>query len=220
MTAIIQTSPRTVSVFGDSYSSGHIEKALGAAYSPLSSIGAGSAGDFIVLEGRSFGGMAAADLVNNTGPWRDNLQMGGTFAFCAPHDVAQYQVFRYGVNEAVRRDANGVFIHSMASFEANLHTLVNASRAAGRVPILCTPPTLPVLDIMTAECVLRLAEVTVRIRAVASAKTVPLVEQRNWHFTVAQMLDAYHPIALKMHQLNVDLGIKLRPIVLGASTWQ
>ena len=133
MTAQIQTTPKTVSVLGDSYSSGAIDKAMGAAYSPLSSIGAGSAGEFIVLEGRSFGGMAAADLVNNTGPWLNDLQMGGTFAFCAPYDVARYQVFRYGINEAVRRNADDTYTHCMPTFEANLRSLVDA--LAGVVPL-------------------------------------------------------------------------------------
>ncbi len=218
MTANIQVSPKTVSVLGDSYSSGAIDKAMGAAYSPLSSIGAGSAGDFIVLEGRSWGGMAAADAVNNTGPWLNDLQMGGTFAFCAPYDVARYQVFRYGINEAVRRNADGTFIHSMVDFEANLRCLVDASRAAGRIPILCTPPVLPVNGIMTSECVARLTDATARIRAVATSKSVPLVDQRNWCFTVAQMVDPYHPVPSKMHALNMDLGAKLRQIIgsLGA----
>lgn len=213
MTAQIQTSPKTVSVLGDSYSSGSIDKALGAAYSPLSSIGAGSAGDFIVLEGRSWGGMSAADAVNNTGPWLNDLQMGGTFAFCAPYDVARYQVFRYGINEAVRRNADGAFTHCMHCFEANLRTMVNASRAAGRIPILCTPPVLPVNGIMTSECVTRLADATARIRAVASSMGVPLVDQSNWCFTVAQMVDPYHPVPAKMHALNMDLGAKLRQVV-------
>lgn len=218
MTAQIQTTPKTVSVLGDSYSSGHIDKALGAAYSPLSSIGAGSAGDFIVLEGRSWGGMSAADAVNNTGPWLNDLQMGGTFAFCAPYDVARYQVFRYGINEAVRRNADGGFTHCMYCFEVNLRALVDASRAAGRIPILCTPPVLPVNGIMTSECVARLTDATARIRAVATSKSVPLVDQRNWCFTVAQMVDPYHPVPAQMHALNMDLGAKLRQIIgsLGA----
>ena len=215
MTAQIQTSPKTVSVLGDSYSSGAIDKALGAAYSPLSSIGAGSAGDFIVLEGRSWGGMAAADLVNNTGPWLNDLQMGGTFAFCAPYDVARYQVFRYGINEAVRRNPDGAFTHCMVAFEANLRALVDASRAAGRLPILCTPPTLPVNGIMTPQCVARLADATQRIRAVANTKAVPLIDQSNWRFSVAQMVDPYHPTPTQMHLLNVSLGASLRPLVGG-----
>lgn len=218
MTANIQVNPKTVSVLGDSYSSGAIDKALGAAYSPLSSIGAGSAGDFIVLEGRSWGGMSAADAVNNTGPWLNDLQMGGTFEFCAPYDVARYQVFRYGINEAVRRNDSGAFIHTMAGFEANLRTLVAASRAAGRIPILCTPPVLPVNGIMTSECVSRLAEATARIRIVACTECVPLVDQTNWHFLVGQMVDPYHPWPAQMHALNMDLGAKLRQIIgsLGA----
>ena len=215
MTAQIQTSPKTVSVLGDSYSSGAIDKALGAAYSPLSSIGAGSAGDFIVLEGRSWGGMSAADAVNNTGPWLNDLQMGGTFAFCAPYDVARYQVFRYGINEAVRRNPDGAFTHCMAAFEANLRALVDASRAAGRLPILCTPPTLPVNGIMTPQCVARLADATQRIRAVANTKAVPLIDQSNWRFSVAQMVDPYHPTPTQMHLLNVSLGASLRPLVGG-----
>ena len=215
MTAQIQTSPKTVSIFGDSYSSGAIDKALGAAYSPLSSIGAGSAGDFIVLEGRSWGGMSAADAVNNTGPWLNDLQMGGTFAFCAPYDVARYQVFRYGINEAVRRNPDGAFTHCMVAFEANLRALVDASRAAARVPILCTPPMLPVNGIMTMECVNRLADATARIRAVASSRRVPLVDQSNWRFSVAQMVDPYHPTPTQMHLLNVSLGASLRPLVGG-----
>ena len=215
MTAQIQTTPKTVSVLGDSYSSGSIDKALGAAYSPLSSIGAGSAGDFIVLEGRSWGGMAAADLVNNTGPWLNDLQMGGTFAFCAPYDVARYQVFRYGINEAVRRNPDGAFTHCMVAFEANLRALVDASRAAGRLPILCTPPTLPVNGIMTPQCVARLADATQRIRAVANTKAVPLIDQSNWRFSVAQMVDPYHPTPTQMHLLNVSLGASLRPLVGG-----
>ena len=215
MTAQIQTSPKTVSVLGDSYSSGAIDKALGAAYSPLSSIGAGSAGDFIVLEGRSWGGMSAADAVNNTGPWLNDLQMGGTFAFCAPHDVARYQVFRYGINEAVRRNPDGAFTHRMVAFEANLRALVDASRAAGRLPILCTPPTLPVNGIMTPQCVARLADATQRIRAVANTKAVPLIDQSNWRFSVAQMVDPYHPTPTQMHLLNVSLGASLRPLVGG-----
>lgn len=214
MTAQIQTTPKTVSVLGDSYSSGSIDKALGAAYSPLSSIGAGSAGDFIVLEGRSWGGMSAADAVNNTGPWLNDLQMGGTFAFCAPYDVARYQVFRYGINEAVRRNADGTYMHCMATFEANLRNLVDASRAAGRLPILCTPPTLPVNGIMTPQCVARLADATQRIRAVANTKAVPLIDQSSWCFTVAQMVDPYHPVPAKMHALNMDLGAKLRQVIL------
>lgn len=213
MTAQIQTNPKTVSVLGDSYSSGSIEKGMGAAYSPLSSIGAGGAGEFIVLEGRSFGGMAAADLVNNTGPWLNDLQMGGTFAFCAPYDVARYQVFRYGINEAVRRNADGTYTHSMADFEANLRSLVDASRSAGRLPILCTPPTLPVNGIMTAQCVARLADAAQRIRAVASSKAVPLIDQSNWCFTALQMVDPYHPTPTKMHALNMDLGAKLRQVI-------
>ena len=215
MTANIQVNPKTVSVLGDSYSSGAIDKALGAAYSPLSSIGAGSAGDFIVLEGRSWGGMSAADAVNNTGPWLNNLQMGGTFAFCAPYDVARYQVFRYGINEAVRRNADGTYTHSMVDFEANLRSLVDASRAACRLPILCTPPTLPVNGIMTPQCVARLADATQRIRAVANTKAVPLIDQSNWRFTVLQMVDPYHPTPDKMHLLNVSLGASLRPLVGG-----
>ena len=215
MTAQIQTSPKTVSIFGDSYSSGHIDKALGAAYSPLSSIGAGSAGDFIVLEGRSWGGTTAADAVNNTGPWLNDLQMGGTFAFCAPYDVARYQVFRYGINEAVRRNADGGFAHCMYCFEVNLRALVDASRAAGRIPILCTPPVLPVNGIMTSECVARLADATARIRAVASSMAVPLVDQSSWSFTVLQMVDPYHPTPTQMHLLNVSLGASLRPLVGG-----
>ena len=215
MTANIQVNPKTVSVLGDSYSSGAIDKALGAAYSPLSSIGAGSAGDFIVLEGRSWGGMSAADAVNNTGPWLNNLQMGGTFAFCAPYDVARYQVFRYGINEAVRRNSDGTFIHTMVDFEANLRSLVDASRAAGRTPILCTPPVLPVNGIMTPQCVARLADATQRIRAVANTKAVPLIDQSNWRFTVLQMVDPYHPTPDKMHLLNVSLGASLRPLVGG-----
>lgn len=214
MTAQIQTAPKTVSVLGDSYSSGSIDKALGAAYSPLSSIGAGSAGEFIVLEGRSFGGMAAADLVNNTGPWLNDLQMGGTFAFCAPYDVARYQVFRYGINEAVRRNADGTYTHCMPTFEANLRSLVDASRAACRLPILCTPPTLPVNGIMTPQCVARLADATQRIRAVANTKAVPLIDQSNWCFTPLQMVDPYHPVPAKMHALNMDLGAKLRQVIL------
>lgn len=215
MTAQIQTSPKTVSIFGDSYSSGHIDKALGAAYSPLSSIGAGSAGDFIVLEGRSWGGTTAADAVNNTGPWLNDLQMGGTFAFCAPYDVARYQVFRYGINEAVRRNADGGFAHCMYCFEVNLRALVDASRGAGRIPILCTPPVLPINGIMTSECVARLADATARIRAVASSMAVPLVDQSSWCFTVAQMVDPYHPTPTQMHLLNVSLGASLRPLVGG-----
>lgn len=215
MTAQIQTSPKTVSIFGDSYSSGHIDKALGAAYSPLSSIGAGSAGDFIVLEGRSWGGTTAADAVNNTGPWLNDLQMGGTFAFCAPYDVARYQVFRYGINEAVRRNADGGFAHCMCCFEVNLRALVDASRGAGRIPILCTPPVLPINGIMTSECVARLADATARIRAVASSMAVPLVDQSSWCFTVAQMVDPYHPTPTQMHLLNVSLGASLRPLVGG-----
>ena len=215
MTAQIQTSPKTVSVLGDSYSSGAIDKALGAAYSPLSSIGAGSAGDFIVLEGRSWGGMSAADAVNNTGPWLNDLQMGGTFAFCAPYDVARYQVFRYGINEAVRRNPDGAFTHCMVAFEANLRALVDASRAAGRLPILCTPPTLPVNGIMTPQCVARLADATQRIRAVANTKAVPLIDQSNWRFSVAQMVDPYHPTPTQMHLLNMSLGASLRPLVGG-----
>ena len=215
MTAQIQTTPKTVSVLGDSYSSGAIDKALGAAYSPLSSIGAGSAGDFIVLEGRSWGGMSAADAVNNTGPWLNDLQMGGTFAFCAPYDVARYQVFRYGINEAVRRNPDGAFTHCMVAFEANLRALVDASRAAARVPILCTPPTLPVNGIMTTQCVARLADATRRIRAVANTKAVPLIDQSNWRFSVAQMVDPYHPTPTQMHLLNVSLGASLRPLVGG-----
>ena len=215
MTAQIQTTPKTVSVLGDSYSSGAIDKALGAAYSPLSSIGAGSAGDFIVLEGRSWGGMSAADAVNNTGPWLNDLQMGGTFAFCAPYDVARYQVFRYGINEAVRRNPDGAFTHCMVAFEANLRALVDASRAAGRLPILCTPPTLPVNGIMTPQCVARLADATQRIRAVANTKAVPLIDQSNWRFSVAQMVDPYHPTPTQMHLLNVSLGASLRPLVGG-----
>ena len=215
MTAQIQTSPKTVSILGDSYSSGAIDKAMGAAYSPLSSIGAGSAGDFIVLEGRSWGGMAAADLVNNTGPWLNDLQMGGTFAFCAPYDVARYQVFRYGINEAVRRNPDGAFTHCMVAFEANLRALVDASRAAGRLPILCTPPTLPVNGIMTPQCVARLADATQRIRAVARSKAAPLIDQSNWRFSVAQMVDPYHPTPTQMHLLNVSLGASLRPLVGG-----
>lgn len=215
MTAQIQTTPKTVSVLGDSYSSGSIDKAMGAAYSPLSSIGAGSAGEFIVLEGRSWGGMSAADAVNNTGPWLNDLQMGGTFAFCAPYDVARYQVFRYGINEAVRRNSDGTFIHTMVDFEANLRSLVDASRSAGRLPILCTPPTLPVNGIMTPQCVARLADATQRIRAVANTKAVPLIDQSNWRFTVLQMVDPYHPTPDKMHLLNVSLGASLRPLVGG-----
>ena len=215
MTAQIQTSPKTVSIFGDSYSSGAIDKAMGAAYSPLSSIGAGSAGDFIVLEGRSWGGMSAADAVNNTGPWLNDLQMGGTFAFCAPYDVARYQVFRYGINEAVRRNADGGVAHCMCCFEVNLRALVDASRAAGRIPILCTPPVLPVNGIMTSECVARLADATQRIRAVANTKAVPLIDQSNWRFSVAQMVDPYHPTPTQMHLLNVSLGASLRPLVGG-----
>lgn len=217
MTAQIQTSPKTVSVLGDSYSSGSIDKALGAAYSPLSSIGAGSAGDFIVLEGRSWGGMSAADAVNNTCPWLNDLQMGGTFAFCAPYDVARYQVFRYGINEAVRRNPDGTFVHCMGCFEVNLRSLVDSSRAAGRAPVLCTPPVLPANGIMTSECVARLADATDRIRAVASSKSVPLVDQSNWSFTVLQMLDPYHPIAEKMHALNMDLGSRLRQVISSAA---
>jgi hypothetical protein len=216
MTAQIQTNPKTVSLFGDSYSSGHIDKPQGMAYSPLSSIGAGSAGDFIVLEGRSWGGMSAADAVNDTGPWLNDLRMGGTFAFCAPYDVARYQVFRYGINEAVRKNADDTYTHCLQCFEANLHNLVDASRAAGRIPVLCTPPVLPVNGIMTTECVARLADATDRIRAVASSKNVPLVDQSNWSFTVAQMADPYHPSAAKMHALNMDLGVKLRQVISAA----
>lgn len=212
MTAQIQTNPKTVSVLGDSYSSGAVDKALGAAYSPLSSIGAGSAGDFIVLEDRSWGGMTAADVVFNTGAWLNDLQMGGTFAFCAPYDVAGFQVFRYGINEAVRRNQDG-YMFSLPDFECNLCHLVDASRAAGRVPILCTPPVLPVNGIMTAQCVARLADATARIRAVATRKNVLLVDLSHWHFTVAQMVDPYHPMPAQMHALNMDLGAKLRALV-------
>ena len=165
--------------------------------------------------GVTWGGMSAADAVNNTGPWLNDLQMGGTFAFCAPYDVARYQVFRYGINEAVRRNPDGTYTHSMATFEANLRNLVDASRAAGRLPILCTPPTLPVNGIMTSERVARLADATARIRAVASSMGVPLVDQSSWCFTVAQMVDPYHPVPTKMHALNMDLGAKLRPLVGG-----
>lgn len=213
MTATIQTNPTTVSVFGDSYSSAAIDKDLGAAYSPLSSIGAGSGGNFIVLEGRSFGGMTASDAVNNTGPWLNDLKMGGTFVFCAPYDVAKYQVFRYGINEAVRTNADGSFTHCLPSFEGYLSELVNTSIASGRCPILCTPPVLPQAGAMTAQCVARLADVTQRIKAVASYKSVPLIDLNFWNFTPEQMIDAYHPVPSLMHGLNVSLGVRLRHIL-------
>lgn len=214
MTALIQTNPKTVSVFGDSYSSAAADKALGMAYSPLSSIGAGSNGEFIVLEGRSWGGMTASNAVNDTGPWLNDLKMGGTFDFCAPYDVSQYQVFRYGINEAVRRKPCGDYEYSMIDFEINLRSLITSSRLANRIPILCTLPVLPINDIMTQQCVLRLAEATTRIRAVAIDMAVPLIDQSNWTFTVQQMVDPYHPTPEFMHALNMDLGDKIKNLLL------
>lgn len=213
MAAQIQHNPKTVSVFGDSYSSHHFDKPNGVAYSPLSSIAAGAAGDFIVLPDRSYGGTTAHDAVYNTGPWLSPLQMGGTFDFCAPYDVAKYQVFRYGVNEAVQKDGGGNYIYSLPGFEFNLNSLITSSISAGRKPILCTPPTIPVQGLMTVASASRLTDVIQRTKSVAASRNVPLVDLSGWVFQASDMLDAYHPNAQVMHALNKELGVRLKAIL-------
>lgn len=212
MPGVIQNSPKTVSIFGDSYSFRHNDWSTGVNYSPLSSFGAGSGGDFIVVDLRSWGGMAADDAVNNLGAWADQdaLNMGGTFDYVAPFDTAKYQIFRYGINDAIRETIPGIFDFTVAQFKANITSLVNSSQKAARRPMLAVPPTLPVTSLMTQEKVNRLTQMQQAIREVATSKIIPLLDQGTTILLPNEMHDPYHPTPIRMHQINQDLGAKIK----------
>ncbi|MCA0324028.1 MAG: SGNH/GDSL hydrolase family protein [Proteobacteria bacterium] len=214
MAAAIQYNPKTVSIFGDSYTSNAFVKDAGIAYSPLSSIGAGGRGSFLVLDDRSVGGCTAQHAMTDTGPWRDILTVGGPFDFSAAYDIAEYQMFRYGINEAVAM-AYGVYVFSLEDFEYCINAMVSISQGVGRKPLLCTPPVLPVRGLMTQTSVSRLDDVRNRIRRVATLRNVPLVELGDWTFTAQDMADDYHPSAILMNALNMDLGGRLGEIIKG-----
>src|SRR5574337_429140 len=96
----IQTSPKTITVYGDSYSTQTYASAEDLVYSPTSSFSLGLGGTDAIVGLRSAGGTSLREAVSNTGNWL-NVTSAGAIQTQFPSDMSGYVVLRYGLNDVL-----------------------------------------------------------------------------------------------------------------------
>jgi hypothetical protein len=227
----IQTSPKTITVYGDSYSVQTYAADEGVVYSPASSFSLGLGGTDAIVACRSAGGTSLREAVSNTGNWL-NVGAGAAIQNQFTADLSGYVVLRYGINDVLEHTQNypdsvfGSFgerrYHFETTFGADLRTAATAAQAAGKKVILWVPPNLPVNASgaagweWTATSQRLVTEgILPQVVAVAGDMGLRYINQNNLSYTTSQEVDWLHLKAAHMHDLSIDFGQRLRTAITG-----
>lgn len=227
----IQTSPKTVTVYGDSYSAQTYATAEGVMYSPASSISLGLGGTDVIVGCRSAGGTSLREAVSNSGNWL-NVTSAGPIQSQFADDLSGYVVLRYGINDVLehtQKYPDSAFnsfserrYHFETIFEADLRTAITAAKAAGKKVILWVPPNLPVnssgfpgWEWTTTSQRLVTEGILPKVVALSSEYGLRYINQNVRSYTTAQEADWLHLKADAMHALSVDFGQSLRTALTG-----
>lgn len=227
----IQTSPKTITVYGDSYSVQTYATDEGVVFSPASSFSLGLGGTDAIVGCRSAGGTSLREAVSNSGNWL-NVTSAGAIQSQFASDMSGYVVFRYGINDVLEHTQvypDSWFnsfgerrYHFETIFEADLRTAITAAKAAGKKVILWVPPHLPVhssgtpgWEWTTTSQRLVTEGILPKVVALSSELGLRYINQNGLSYTTSQEVDWIHLKAAPMHALSIDFGQKLRTAITG-----
>lgn len=211
----IQVDPPIVATIGDSLTVEYRDanKFAGMARS----MGSMANGTFLSFD-ISVGGLTAEGVRYNTGSWNQ----GAPFAAVAGAVPVKYYLFRLGGVEAIQRTPNlSGYVYDLPSVKENLRALVAATRAAGRKPVLCSYPTLPLSPNQNEELaytpatLARIDLVHAYMGDLASEENVPVIDVRTSVLTVSDLLDNVHPNEVASHRVGKEIGTQFRNLI----TW-
>lgn len=224
----MQTTPRTITVYGDSYTAETNAYVENTGYGFAASAALGLGGTDATILTRAAGGCSLKNACDNTGSWT-TLGTGASIQNSPDKDVGSYAVLRYGINDVLQHVlANPTFpsfaarqTHFENTLWGSLQVVVPALKAAGKKVILYVPPVLPIASSGApgwewSSTHVALADVLRNIVLLyANNSATRVIDQSGTVLTAPQMGDWVHPTGAAMHTLSIDFGQRLRTAITG-----